>query len=32
MTCPNCDVDMILDKDTGVHECPDCGYIDDCHD
>lgn len=31
MTCPNCDADMILDEDTGIYECPECGYIDNCH-
>lgn len=31
MTCPNCEEDMILDEDTGTYECPNCGYLDDCH-
>lgn len=31
MTCPNCDAEMDYDDETGNYVCPDCGYVDDCH-
>lgn len=31
MTYPNCDEEMLYDEETGAYYCPECGYVDDCH-